>query len=202
MSEKITKERWIDAQRAERLQHTMALDIGYDHYYRSYKNYFRYLGMEFEQHGKKIIEVGPADFPALGYCNGFKDSVVVEPMPSAHLQYIAAQCEFAVITIMTQPLEEIYFSEPHLFDECWLFNVMQHIIDPDLFIEKCKQSAKLIRFFEPINEGICVYHPHVYTREDFEKWFADSVNYYNDRREGFHQAECVYGTYICNGNDK
>jgi len=186
---KITKEDWLEAQKAERTQHTMSYEEGSKHYKNSYDNYFRYLGIGYNHKGKTIVEIGCADFPALEHCQ-VKKGICIEPMPSDILKAIA---ERKGLEIIAAPVEEINIPK---CDEIWLLNVMQHIIDPDLFVEKCKEAAKVVRYFEPINYPTCVYHPHTFTLEDFQRWFTNP-NYYNDKAPGFHEAECAYGAYVC-----
>lgn len=186
----ISKDRWLQAQAAERACHALSFNEGFTHYAKAYANIFRYLGMETNQHDKTIIELGPADFPALAYCQNYR-GIVVEPMPCDHLSLI---CETRNIEILTAPVEEIDLPS---VDEAWLFNLLQHVIDPELLISKCKEVAKAIRFFEPVDYGTCEYHPHTFSQQDFERWFGGCVKRYTDRVDGFFDADCVYGTWQC-----
>lgn len=187
MIEAITRERWNQAQVAERKCHQLEVTAGFEHYRQAYANIFQYLGMETDQQGKTIIEVGPADFPALAYCENYQ-GVIIEPMPSESLEKF---CEVNHIRLIPDPLEETVLAQ---VDEVWIFNVLQHVIDPNLFIAKCKSVAKVVRFFEPLDCEICVYHPHTFSFADFERWFG-LVNRYTDRLEGFFDGDCCYGSW-------
>ncbi len=79
--------------------------------------------------------------------------------------------------------------------ETWLFNCLQHVRDPELVIAKAKETSGVIRFFEPVDYPTCVYHPHTFTQDNFERWFGDSVKRYTDRVPGFFDSDCVYGTW-------
>jgi hypothetical protein len=103
-------------------------------------------------------------------------------------------CKEKGIERIKEPVEEIDLPE---CDEIWIFNVMQHIIDPDLFVEKCKASAKLIRYFEPVDYPTCRYHPHTFSMDDFTRWF-DEPKLYKDFVSHFHDAICAYGVWIKN----
>lgn len=189
MIQPITKERWLSAQTAERACHGLEFTDGLGHYAQSYANVFRYLGMETDQHGKTIMEIGPADFPALAYCQNYT-GIIVEPMPSDHLSLI---CGTRDIQIVTSPVEEIELPE---VEECWIFNLLQHVIDPELLIAKCKEAAEVIRFFEPVDYPTCEYHPHTFSEADFVRWFGDSVKRYKGGSvAGFHGSDCAYGTW-------
>lgn len=187
-------QRWEEAQKAEREQHKMGYAEGIVHYAESYNQYFKHVQLGKDLHGLHVIEIGPADFPALYFCENY-NGVIVEPMPSDHLRTI---CENKGIRLIVEPFEvsEIVL-EPAQTVEVWLFNVMQHVQDPDVFIARCKMLADRIRFFEPINQPITTYHPHTFTKEDFEKWFPGTVqDYKGGFIPGFHEADCVYGCWI------
>jgi len=192
MTQAITIERWNQAQAAERKLHKMGFNEGIGHYYWSYRNYFKYLNIRLDQQGKYIMEVGPADFPALMFCENYR-GYLVEPMPSHYLEQIS---KWHRLPIYTMPIEQL---ELQSVDEIWLLNIMQHVIDPELFIDKCKQAASCIRFFEPINQPICEHHPHTFGIEDFERWYGtETINYYDEKLPGFFDDKCVYGVWVKN----
>lgn len=185
----ITLERWQEAQKAERQHHNLTRKEGQEHYLKTYKTYFEYLGIDFDHKGKTIVEIGCADFPALEHCQ-VKKGYLVEPMPSELLKELIN--EKPHLELIPYPVEHIELPK---CDEIWLLNVMQHVIDPDLFIKKCKEAAKVIRFFEPINWPIEIYHPHTFTFEYFREHFKEAKLYKGDRKD-FHTAECAYGTWL------
>lgn len=190
----ISLERWQQAQTAERAQHTLGYIEGILHYSNSYKHYFRFVGLGNDLGGLNVIEIGPADFPALNECRGDGLLVVVEPLPSEILERI---CKEKGIELINVPFEEAEIKIPAGTTEIWLFNVMQHIIDPDKFIERAKNTADRIRFFEPIDQPVTEYHPHTYTLTDYQKYFGDCVQLYaGGTTPGFHEADCAYGVWI------
>lgn len=193
---KITRERWAEAQKAERECHDnflrkQSVDYIREHYREVYMRYFDYLDISLDQSGKAICEIGCADFPALEHCSNYSAALLVEPMPSdILLDTVKGMGDYA--RVYTTPVEEMQLIQS---DEIWLLNVMQHVIDPDLFIEKCKASTKVIRFFEPIDWPIEVYHPHTFTFEWYQKHFPEAERYYGTE-QNFHTANCAYGVWI------
>ena len=111
-------------------------------------------------------------------------------MPSSILHELATD-----IKIYDTPAEDIpsnYFE----VDEVWIFNLLQHVIDPDKLIENCKKWAKKIRFFEPVDQEISICHPHSPSKADFKRWFGDYETYKeNNTAVNFHTAECIYGVW-------
>jgi len=189
----ITIARWELAQKAEREQHNMSAIEGAIHYGQAYKNYFHFVGLGFNLHGLNVIEVGPADFPALACCENFGLALIVEPMPSEILEQTCKEKGFRLINV---PFESVNFNKAEGITEVWLFNVMQHVIDPEALIKEAKEVADRIRFFEPIDQPITDYHPHTYSLKDFQRWFGDVNLYVGGTVEGFHQADCVYGVWV------
>lgn len=189
MIEPITIERWKQAQAEEILHHTLSFDKGYEKWKDSYSKSFRYLGINPDLHGKTIIEIGCAGFPALMYCENYK-GIIIEPL---HIPTLERVVKNYPILWIDKPWE---VAKVEHADEIWLLNVMQHIIDPEKFIEKCKATADVIRFFEPINYPTCAYHPHTFTLDDFKRWFGEAAYYNETTIPNFHAGECAYGVWV------
>lgn len=191
----IENENWLKAQEAERRYHTAPFEIGLKMYYQSYSQYFAHLGMSFDCAGKSIIEIGPADYPALTYCRNYSRGYIIEPMPSSILKELIAGTGLQHFAL---PSEQISWDESFgRVDEVWLFNVLQHVKDPDIIINQCKEHAARICFFEPINCGTNVAHLWSFDLEYFQKHFGDCVKHYpgNPNAVNFHTHECAYGIW-------
>lgn len=183
----ITKEIWQAAQHAERRFHNQDFENGFKHYADSYRQYFEHLDIPTDINGRNIVEIGPADFPALAYVtNRGKDCLIIEPMPSDYLKRFG-------IPISTDLAEDADYKA----DEVWLFNVLQHVIDPHKIVERAKKQADVVRFFEPINYGIDECHPWNLTMDMFKDWFGDVAKYYPKGQpvKNFHTWECAYGVW-------
>jgi len=159
------------------------------HYECTYSKYFQYLGIEKDQENKTIIEVGCADFPALEICTNV-EGILIEPLPSNLLNELVMFRPD--LTLITEKVEDIKELEA---DEVWLLNVMQHVQDPDKFINKCKEWADVVRFFEPIDWPIEIYHPHTFDENWYRSHFGDSVKRYTGTDREFHTAHCAYGVW-------
>jgi hypothetical protein len=196
IKESIKKERWDLAQQEEKGHHTHdSVDVSLNKWEDIYKFYFRYTDVNINLNGKTILEIGPARISALLYCENYSPSYIVEPITYEDTEYLYQD---KPITYIRELYEEC---ESPIVDEIWLYNVLQHILDPDAFVEKCKKSAKVIRFFEPINTPIEPHHPHSFSQEDYIQYFGDSVKFYKGGTEWVHQADCVYGIYECYVNE-
>lgn len=168
MIQAVTRERWDRAQVAE------ALTVDYANpeiFRRSYMNIFNYLGMDFDQQGNRIIEVGCGGVPAVSFCQNV-NGIVIEPIITPALGQIVD--EHALFWIKSALEDMGRLPEG---DECWLFNVMQHVRDPEEFVWRCKKMAPVIRYFEPVDYPTCEYHPHTFSQEDFLRWFGEAKRY-------------------------
>jgi hypothetical protein len=181
----VTTEQWNAAQIAERRFHNEDFETGVEHYRSSYGQYFHYLGIDPDLKGKKVVEIGPADFPALNYCKNIGESFIIEPMPSEHLK------RFNIPVVQTLAEDAEYQA-----DEVWLLNVLQHVIDPAKIVEKAMAQANVVRFFEPVEYGVDECHPWNLTLEMFKKWFGDATYYPpNPNAIKFHTWQCAYGVW-------
>lgn len=188
----IERSKWELGQIEERRHHIFDEIEGRKHYKNSYRNYFHYLQINPDLQEKDIIEIGPADFSALDYCHNHGNCYIIEPMPSSLLRNT---CDKAGFTLLTKPAEEIDFPK---VDEVWLMNVLQHVLDPNIIIDKAKKASKIIRFFEPIEAGKDKAHHHEFTMGFFIGHFGDCVQYYEAGQgiHDFHTHQCSYGIWI------
>lgn len=185
MIQAISTSRWLQAQEAERY----AASYSHKDCLKSAQHIFQYLSIPFEQSGKTIIEVGSGPFPASGFCNS-STRILFEPIWFAELEEATKNPD---TKWYRQALEDVEVL-PNA-DEAFLFNCLQHVRDPEVVVERCKQMAPVVRFFEPVDYPTCVYHPHTFTQDDFVRWFGDSVKRYTDRLPGFFDDDCCYGTW-------
>ena len=178
-------ETWHSAQLKEREFHTHGYVDGVEHYRDVYKQYFEWLRIERNLLGKKVIEIGPADIPALSFCKHIGESYIIEPMASGLLKRFN-------IPIIQEPAENVDF----IGDEVWMMNLLQHVQDPFKIVEQAKKS-KIVRWFEPVNYGIDECHLWNLTHEMFKDWFGVSNKYGpNPHSWKFHQWECSYGVWL------
>ena len=195
-------EQWKKAQTKERQFHTDPFEIGYIKYFESYRQYFSWLNIDFDLKQKSILEIGPADYPAIGYSINGKNCEVIEPMPLSILKEIlnSKSANYTLLNRGNNTAEFILIeanSRNHQWDEIWMFNLLQHVIDPDIIIAQAKQAAKTIRFFEPINMGTNDCHLHAFNYEYFYDRLGPKVSIYpgDPNASNFHTHECAYGIW-------
>lgn len=188
--EKFSKERWDQAQIQEKQEHFLDYETAKNHYQTTYDHYFNYLNIDKNLNNKIILEIGPAKIAGLMFCHNYKKSYIIEPtIYEDCLPFYDKKIKF-----IHEPAETCDFPK---VDEVWLLNILQHTMDPDLIIERCKENSKVIRFFEPINTSIDTAHLHSFTLEYYKNKFGENVNHYvgGTITSNFHQHECAYGIW-------
>jgi len=192
--------KWVSAQKYERTHHPHPFDASLTSYssnfYRNfYENYFKFTGLEYDLKGKTVIEVGPAKIAGLCFCENYGKSYLVEPIIYEDtLEFYKSKG----ITMIHEPAETCDLPK---VDQAWMFNLLQHVIDPHTVIEKLKGCADEIYFFEPLDVPVDEKHIHSPNRNLFINEFGkDVVKIYKGRSvRGFHYVDCAYGKFIVNG---
>ena len=103
------------------------------------------------------------------------------------------------VEIIAAPYEHLEIDTE--VDETWFFNVIQHVLDPKKQLELAKKTSKVIRVFESIGSVTDIAHPHYITPETFTEVLGDFGKIYKGgSEEGFHGADCYYGSWYESDN--
>lgn len=123
-------------------------------------------GFQFNLRGKSILDIGGGPISLLLKCVNFSRAVVVDPC--SFPDWILERYKAHGIEFVNKRAEDIDFQD---FDEVWIYNVLQHVVDPDEVLKRAKKAGKVVRIFEwintPINEG----HLHNLTSIWLNKYF-------------------------------
>ncbi len=126
--------------------------------------------------GKRVLDIGGGPVSMLLRTVGLGEgSVVVDPIAFPDWVYARYQSR-SILKIdstgedMTEDFTKIYFNEQPKFDECWIYNVLQHTIDPELVIANARRAAPVLRMFEWIDIPAYEGHPHMLTTAKLDAW--------------------------------
>ena len=124
---------------------------------------------EFTVGGRRILDIGGGPSSMLLKVIDHGGSKVIDPIewPAWTVdRYKSHNIEFNQKTG-----EEI---EETGWDEVWIYNCLQHVIDPQIIIENAKKAAPVLRIFEwldiPAHDG----HPHELKKEKLDEWIGQS----------------------------
>lgn len=139
----------------------------------------------FNLDGASVLDIGGGPCSLLLKCVNFTGAVLD---PLLFPDWVMRRYHDAGISVFLERGEHMNWLPEFHFDECWLYNVLQHTEDPALVLKNARQAGKLIRIFEWIgtttNEG----HPHTLT----EAWL-------NEQLKGEGKVEQLTGQNECFG---
>lgn len=114
-----------------------------------------------------ILDIGGGPASMLLKCHNLIKGKVVDPI--AYPAWTLARYASNNIEVSVKAGEDIDESG---WDEVWIYNCLQHVIDPAKLLNKAKVSAKILRIFEwlaiPAHEG----HPHMLTKTELDSWLG------------------------------
>ena len=124
-------------------------------------------GYSFDVKGASIIDIGGGPTSMLLKTINLGSGLVVDPIryPEWTFQRYASKN----INVMVARGEDVAEDD---FDECWIYNCLQHTDDPELIIKNALRAARTLRIFEwvdiPAHEG----HPQEITKVALDCWIG------------------------------
>lgn len=131
--------------------------------------------VNFDLNGASILDIGGGAYSLLLKCVNFAaGTMVVDPLMDKYPKWVLARYEEAGIAteaVRGEDLVKKDEKEP-LWDEVWIYNVLEHCEDPEKVIRNAQRLGNIIRFFEWIDtaRGVNVGHIHAFHRNQFDNW--------------------------------
>jgi len=122
----------------------------------------------YDLEGRSVVDIGGGPVSMLlKTVNGGK-LTVVDPCP--YPDWVAARYLDAGIEWVQEPAETW---EPQVrYDEAWIYNCLQHVLDPERIIATVKASSDLVRIFEWVETETNIGHPHSLQINDLNEWLG------------------------------
>jgi hypothetical protein len=139
---------------------------------------------------KSIMDIGAGPVSLLLKTKNLKFGAAVDPLiyPKwIYERYSAAGLKYFITGGETIPLDTNY-------DECWIYNCLQHVEDPAKIISNARTIASTIRIFEWVDIPPHTGHPHELKKETLEKWLGVEGNVTNLGESGCF-GKCFYGVF-------
>lgn len=167
--------------------------------------YMKRMGMKFtpnaktpyeiDLEGKSILDIGGGAYSLLLKSVNFSRGVVVEPIE--HPEWVLKRYEAHNVEFVNKPAEELdNLSEDVKFDEVWMYNVLQHTMNPEKIIKNARKLGKLIRIFEWIDTPVNIGHIHTLRAEKLDLWLGGEGKA-TDINEMGCKGRCYYGVFPC-----
>lgn len=131
--------------------------------------YANFMGLQqkhysFDANDKRILDIGGGPSSMLLKCINLKEGRVIDPIE--YPAWTVDRYNSHNISVAVQPGETFIKSK---WDEAWIYNCLQHTVDPKKIIENALKCAPVLRIFEWIDVEAHDGHPHELT----EKFFVD-----------------------------
>jgi hypothetical protein len=142
-----------------------------------------------------ILDMGGGPASMLLKTHPLRRGVVWDPI--AFPDWVRLRYADRNIELVTKNGEDL---DQHGFDEVWIYNCLQHTIDPETIVKKCMRAAKVIRIFEWINIEPYLGHPHKLTAAELNAWTSarnglskrGTVQSFNGENGCFGEAYCLF----------
>lgn len=165
--------------------------------------YARLMGLQFEWggpgpridlKGKSVLDIGGGPVSMLLKTKNKGDCLVVDPCD--YPDWVKERYDYCDIRYSKQPAENILTEGfgSKVFDCCWIYNVLQHTIDPEKIIQNARKVSKIIRIFEWIDTGTSIGHPHELKEDKLNKWLG-GMGQTKELNESGCVGRCFYGIF-------
>lgn len=139
----------------------------------------------------KVMDIGGGPSSMLLKCKGLLSGLVVDPIK--YPQWTKDRY-FSMGIDVLQDIGENIPNVMETYDEVWIYNCMQHAVDPEKIIANAKRVAPILRIFEwidiPAHDG----HPHELTEESLNKWIGGKGATISLAQQGCY-GKAYYGVF-------
>jgi hypothetical protein len=137
--------------------------------------------------GRSVLDLGGGPVSMLLKCVNLGLALVVDPCP--YPDWIIDRYAAAGLSYVRMPAEE-WQPTPEPFDEAWIYNVLQHVQDPERVVAVACASAAVVRVFEWVNMEPHLGHPHKLVPGYLDEWLGAVGT-----REVMNENGCVGQAY-------
>lgn len=134
----------------------------------------------FDLQGKSILDIGGGAYSLLLKCVNFKTgklagtnvTTVADSLMNDYPQWVRDRYAEAGIVYWDTAGEELGKWEEKPFDECWIYNVLEHTYSPKKIIENALELGKVIRIFEWLDTPSTEGHPQTLRENELNEWLG------------------------------
>lgn len=141
--------------------------------------------------GKAIFDIGGGPTSMLLRTLNLKHGLIHDPLEFP--QWVYDRYSENKISAYCTPAEDIR-PTPGIYDEVWIYNVLQHVQDPAKIIANAKQIAPVLRIFEWIDLPVYPGHPHSLSQARLESWIGQTGQTCYLRESGCN-GRAFYGVF-------
>lgn len=147
----------------------------------------------YDLEGRSVLDIGGGPVSMLLKTVNGGVRCVVDPCP--YPDWVRQRYDEADIRVWKMPAEEYRGTGMKgRYEEAWIYNCLQHVIDPKRVIEVARQQANLIRIFEWIETPPVEGHPHTLHADELNQWLG-GVGQIENVNENGAVGLCYYGVF-------
>lgn len=138
---------------------------------------------------RSVLDIGGGPVSLLLKCDQVRGKVVD---PCTYPAWVYQRYEAAGIEYEIKMGEDI--SETG-YDECWIYNCLQHVRDPEKILQNARRVARMLRIFEWVDTPSSDGHPHTLTQAMLDKALGGNGRIDIVREEGC-VGRCYFGAFV------
>lgn len=128
--------------------------------------------MGFTVNGASIIDIGGGPVSMLLKCRDLGKSLVVDPLGLQYPSWTMGRYTSKHIGVIPFRGEDLRPNDLPIFDEVWIYNVLQHVDDPELVVKNALAVCRKLRIFEWVDMPPEPGHPHELKRDKLDAWLG------------------------------
>lgn len=128
----------------------------------------------FDLQGKSVLDIGGGAYSLLLKCVNFSDSYVADPLVKRYPEWVIKRYNSIGVMAVGVTGEKLLekMNKSKIFDEVWMYNVLEHVIDPEKIIQNALELGRVVRIFEWLDTRTNIGHPHTLTEEQLNAWLG------------------------------
>ena len=133
--------------------------------------YARLMGLDLDRgnlDGKSVLDIGGGPVSLLLKFKNKGACVVVDPLPVPG--WVITRYQEHNIEYANKKAEDYDPGPERVFDECWMYNCLQHVDDPFTIVKTMRKASRLIRVFEWVDMPISPGHIHTLREPILNMW--------------------------------
>ena len=141
-------------------------------------------GYKYNLGSKSVLDIGGGPSSLLLKAEGLSLGLVVDPLAypawtmdryvSKGIMVSRSEGESLRVNNHNQLVVPDLNQSFSIFDEVWIYNCLQHVVDPELILFNARRSAKILRIAEWVDCPPDEMHPWVLNEKDLRKWLDTS----------------------------
>lgn len=121
----------------------------------------------YDLEGKSVLDIGCGPTSLLLKSVNLGKAKAIDPL--RYPDWVAERYKYAGIEYVQVKAEDLVETG---YDEVWIYNVLQHVIDPAAIIGNAKRAGKIVRVFEWLEIGVAPGHPWNLLEDQMNEWFG------------------------------